>query len=207
MPANEQHERADRDASTRSLGSPAVIFQPQVSPFVANDFRLRGHANAAAPFPRLECVLNVSLTEVVLARKHGFHLFREAKPLGRGTIMIEALSWTHAPTVRAVSSPRKVSTLRCSFCQAELGDNPELTTTDRERYGASTGTFCSPHCRNCVLALAALHPSPLATDDFASKRGVLTDRLLDLWRHGRGPDPGLVLRAAEHASCGLPNPN
>ena len=50
---------------------------------------------------------------------------------------------------------------------------------------------------------AALHPSPLAPDDFASRRGVLTDRLLDLWRHGRGPDPVLVLQAAERASCGL----
>ena len=28
-------------------------------------------------------------------------------------------------------------------------------------------------------------------------------RLLDLWRDGHGPDPGLVLEAARHASCGL----
>ena len=34
---------------------------------------------------------------------------------------------------------------------------------------------------------------------------MLTDHLLDLWRHGRGPDPGLVLLAAEQASSGLSN--
>ena len=33
---------------------------------------------------------------------------------------------------------------------------------------------------------------------------MLTDHLLDLWRRA-GTDPGLVLRAAEQASCGLSN--
>ena len=56
---------------------------------------------------------------------------------------------------------------------------------------------------HCVLALAALHPSPLASSDFISKRALLTDRLLDLWRHGQGPDPTLVLQAARAASSGL----
>lgn len=95
--------------------------------------------------------------------------------------------------------------LRCSFCQVEIGDDLELTTPASGARGArtSTGSFCSTYCRDCVLALAALHPSPLATSDFISKRGLLTDRLLDLWRHGQGPDPALVLRAAEAASCGL----
>jgi hypothetical protein len=131
--------------------------------------------------------------------------FGKAKPLGRGTIVTEALSWMHPPVERAVETPRKVAKLRCSFCQAELGDDVELTMAGKDGHGKSTGSFCSAHCRNCVLALAALHPSPLAPDEFISRRGVLTDRLLDLWRHGRGPDPTLVLRAAERASCGLPN--
>lgn len=128
-----------------------------------------------------------------------------AKPLGRGTIVTEALSWVYPPVERGVETPRRVTALRCSFCRAELGDNVELTIAGRHGHGRSTGSFCSAHCRNCVLALAALHPSPLAPDEFVSRRGVLTDRLLDLWRHGRGPDPELVLRAAERASCGLPN--
>jgi hypothetical protein len=31
----------------------------------------------------------------------------------------------------------------------------------------------------------------------------VTDRLLELWRHGQGPDPALVLQAARAASTGL----
>jgi hypothetical protein len=115
----------------------------------------------------------------------------------------EALSWTHPPVERAVATPPKAPKLRCSFCRAELGDTVELTIGSKESPSRSSGSFCSAHCRNCVLALAALHPSPIAPEEFVSRRGVLTDRLLDLWRHGRGPDPVLVLRAAERASCGL----
>ena len=59
------------------------------------------------------------------------------------------------------------------------------------------------HCRDCVLALAALHPSPLASSDFISRRALVTDRLLHLWRHGQGPDPGIVLRATLSAVAGL----
>jgi len=104
-----------------------------------------------------------------------------------------------------IETPRSVAKLRCSFCRAELGDDPELTIASRDGQSRTTGSFCSARCRNCVLALAALHPSPLALAEFVSRRGVLTDRLLDLWRQGRGPDPELVLRAAERASCGLPD--
>ena len=95
---------------------------------------------------------------------------------------------------------------RCSFCRAELGGSLELTIPGSGKHGShdSTGCFCSAYCRDCVLALAALHPSPLASDAFISQRSLLTDRLLDLWRHGRGPDPGLVLQAAKRAGCGLP---
>jgi hypothetical protein len=117
----------------------------------------------------------------------------------------EVLSSMHPPVERADETPRRVAKLRCSFCRAELGDNVELTIAGKYGQGKSTGSFCSARCRSCVLALAALHPSPLAPDDFVSRRGVLTDRLLDLWRHGRGPDPEVVLRAAERASSGLPN--
>jgi hypothetical protein len=98
-----------------------------------------------------------------------------------------------------------VKQLRCSFCRAELSEGPELSVPASGTRGgrASTSSFCSTHCRNCVLALAALHPSPLAASDFLSKRALLTDRLLDLWRRGEGPDPALVLQAAVGASRGL----
>jgi hypothetical protein len=125
----------------------------------------------------------------------------------------EALSWIHPPREQAAVttagggnvSHRRVEKLRCSFCRADLGESLELTIAGRHGQSKSTGCFCSTHCRNCVLALAALHPSPLAPDEFISTRGLLTDRLLDLWRNGRGPDPLLVLRAAERAGSGLPN--
>ena len=104
------------------------------------------------------------------------------------------------------TSKRSAKPSRCSFCRATLGESLELTIPGSGSHGqrASTGSFCSTHCRTCVLALAALHPSPLASDDFISQRALLTDRLLDLWRQGQGPDPGLVLQAAERASCGFP---
>ena len=101
-------------------------------------------------------------------------------------------------------TPRVVHTY-CSFCRAELGQGLELTIPGsgvRGRNG-TVGLFCSERCRDCVLALAALHPSPLASFEFTSKRALLTDRLLDLWRHGKGPDPSLVLEAARRASSGL----
>lgn len=100
---------------------------------------------------------------------------------------------------------RDAKQLRCSFCQVELGEDVELSTLGSGEHGqrASTSSFCSAYCRDCVLALAALHPSPLASKAFLSRRALLTDRLLDLWRHGQGPEPALVLRAAEAASCGL----
>ena len=101
---------------------------------------------------------------------------------------------------------RRAHASRCSFCRAELGEGITLTISASSKHGqrGSTGCFCSVRCRNCVLALAALHPSSLATADFISTRALLTDRLLDLWRQGRGPDPALVLQAAERASCGFP---
>ena len=92
--------------------------------------------------------------------------------------------------------------MRCSFCQSELREDAPPTPGEPSRR-AQGSIFCSPRCRDCVRALAALHPSPLATPAFIATRGLLTDRLLDLWREGLGPEPAVVLRAAEAASCGL----
>ncbi len=99
-------------------------------------------------------------------------------------------------------APKQV---RCSFCQSEFDEDLELAPllSAAHRRRASDSTFCSTYCRDCVLALAALHPSPLASGDFTSKRALLVDRLLELWRQGQGPDPALVLQAAETASSGL----
>jgi hypothetical protein len=118
---------------------------------------------------------------------------------------------SHTPVLRmnaAVTrneSNRSAKDSRCSFCRAELTERLELSIPGSGTHGqrASTGCFCSMHCRNCVLALAALHPSPLASDDFISARTLLTDGLLELWRQGQGPDPELVLQAANRAGCGL----
>ena len=99
-------------------------------------------------------------------------------------------------------APKQV---RCAFCQSEFDEDLELTPlrSAAHRRHASTSSFCSTYCRDCVLALAALHPSPLASGAFIAKRALLVDRLLDLWRQGKGPDPALVLRAAENAGRGL----
>jgi hypothetical protein len=97
---------------------------------------------------------------------------------------------------------RSAQPLRCSFCQTELGDDL-APPSDGPGRRAPTSSFCSPRCRDCVRALAALHPSPLASHEFIATRGLLTDRLLDLWRQGQGPEPAAVLRAAEAASSGL----
>jgi hypothetical protein len=99
---------------------------------------------------------------------------------------------------------RGAQQLRCSFCQAELVEDIELTAARIGKHDQRTSSsFCSTHCRDCVQALAALHPSPLASHDFIARRTLLTDRLLDLWRRGQGPDPVLVLKAARAASSGL----
>jgi hypothetical protein len=86
-----------------------------------------------------------------------------------------------------------------------LGEDAPLAASTARAHGVSTpaGRFCSTRCRDCVHALAALHPSPLASTDFVSTRLLLTDRLLELWRSGKGPDPSVVLKAALRASCGL----
>jgi hypothetical protein len=117
--------------------------------------------------------------------------------------MAEAL-WSLRSPEPAVRN-RSVKQLRCSFCRAALGEGLELTIPGSGAHGqrSSTSSFCSTYCRNCVLALAALNPSPLASSDFLSTRALLTDRLLELWRRRAGPDPALVLQAAEAASCGL----
>jgi hypothetical protein len=116
----------------------------------------------------------------------------------------------HAPGEKPVeldrdTPPSPVRNGNCSFCQAEIDGNLELTMPASGKRGqrTSASSFCSAYCRDSVMALAALHPSPLASSDFIAKRALLTDRLLDLWRHGQGPEPALVLHAAEAASCGL----
>jgi hypothetical protein len=115
--------------------------------------------------------------------------------------MTPALEALHAPLV----SNRRSNQLCCSFCRAELGEGVALAISVSRAHGLGTPAshFCSTRCRDCVLALAALHPSPLASDDFVATRTLLTDRLLDLWRKGDGPDPAFVLQAARRASCGL----
>ena len=135
---------------------------------------------------------------------------RPHEPLARQAHQVGSPSDSQPVLSKAASSggasTRRAKQPRCSFCRAELGESPKLTIPGSGKNGrrTSTSSFCSTRCRNCVLALAALHPSPLASSDFLAKRALLTDGLLDLWRRGQGPDPALVLEAAKRASCGLP---
>jgi hypothetical protein len=106
---------------------------------------------------------------------------------------------------RGVAIPGKANVLHCSFCQLELRDECiPMSASRRQRRSASR--FCSIRCLNCVLALEALNPSPLASQDFIAGRELLTDRLIDLWRRGQGPDPALVLEAARAVGCGFDTP-
>jgi hypothetical protein len=111
-------------------------------------------------------------------------------------------------TPSSLGRPGKVNRLRCSFCQADLDAETEAGDAAPGKQGPriSASRFCSARCRDCVLALEALNPSPLASYDFILRRGLLTDRLIDLWRSGQGPDPTLVLRAARSSSNGLMKP-
>jgi len=124
---------------------------------------------------------------------------------GSGEQSVELGGTTPSPTTRAA----KANGLRCSFCQALLGSENESMPAGAGAHGQrmSASRFCSTRCRDCVLALEALNPSPLASYDFIARRGLLTDRLIDLWRSGRGPDPALVLRAARASSSGLATPS
>jgi hypothetical protein len=90
----------------------------------------------------------------------------------------------------------------CSFCQTPVVDELALKLPKSERgvWRESAGWFCSTRCLTCVQALAALHPSPLASHEFREARGALTDRLLAVWRTGAGPDPALVLEAARRVA-------
>lgn len=103
---------------------------------------------------------------------------------------------------RGVAIPGKTNVLRCSFCQVELREEC-IPMSARRRHWRSASRFCSTRCLNCVLALEALNPSPLASEDFISGRELLTDRLIELWRRGQGPDPALVLEAARTAGGGF----
>jgi hypothetical protein len=105
-----------------------------------------------------------------------------------------------APHVKATAR----RTFTCNFCRAvvEEGEALRMPTTHNGSH-RDAGCFCSTRCLTCVRALEALHPSPLASYDFRQARNVLTDRLLNLWRDGRGPDPALVLQAAERVSAQL----
>lgn len=130
--------------------------------------------------------------------------------LDEGSSMAETV-WASAPQeavelggATPSSMGRKTNGLCCSFCQAELYEVDAVPRNQGPR--ASSSRFCSARCRDCVLALEALNPSPLASYDFILRRGLITDRLIDLWRSGEGPDPTLVLRAARSASNGLTAP-
>ena len=145
----------------------------------------------------------------------GFAIHLLAINVWRTVSMAEAVSFLRPPGDQAVEFDPDTPTapvrdhdrqqLRCSFCQVGLGEGIGLTTQgfEKQRHRTTSSSFCSTRCRDCVLALAELHPSPLASDDFIARRALLTDRLLDLWRHGQGPDPALVLAAARTASSGL----
>jgi hypothetical protein len=89
--------------------------------------------------------------------------------------------------------------LRCSFCTSEVEDSVAVRIRTPGGHVREVTAFCSSRCRDCVLALGALNPPVFSDAEFLERRTLLTDRLLQLWRNGKGPDPALVLMAAERA--------
>ena len=90
------------------------------------------------------------------------------------------------------------ASLRCSFCKSEVEDGAAVRIRTPGGHVREFTAFCSARCRDCVLALGALNPPVFSNAGFLERRTLLTDRLLQLWRNGKGPDPALVLKAAEH---------
>jgi hypothetical protein len=143
---------------------------------------------------------------------------RKRRPTSRRRVVMAEAVWASDSGEQSVelggatpsppSRAAKVNGLRCSFCQARLDTENESMPAGAGAHGRrmSASRFCSTRCRDCVLALEALNPSPLASYDFITRRALLTDRLIDLWRSGRGPDPTLVLRAARTSNSGLATP-
>ncbi len=154
-------------------------------PFRVRDDHLSGEAS---PLGR-GIIVTEALSSICSPEKHavdaaelGSAQARSARTVAAG-YLIESQSVSHAVRKAAASgsrSNRSAEKSHCSFCRAELGEHLELTIPGSGKHGqrATTGCFCSTRCRTCVLALAALHPSPLASDDFISKCALLTDRLL-----------------------------
>jgi hypothetical protein len=91
------------------------------------------------------------------------------------------------------------ASVRCSFCTLEVGDAAAVRIRTPGGHIREFTAFCSSRCRDCVLALGALNPEVLSNPGFLERRTLLTDRLLQLWRSGEGPDPALVLKAAKRA--------
>jgi hypothetical protein len=89
------------------------------------------------------------------------------------------------------------ASVRCSFCTSEVEDSAAVRIRTPGGHCRELTAFCSFRCRDCVLALGALNPPVLSNARFLDRRTLLTDRLLMLWRNGKGPDPALVLKAAE----------
>ena len=89
--------------------------------------------------------------------------------------------------------------LRCSFCKSVVDDSAAVRIRTPGGHIRELTAFCSSRCRDCVLALGALNPPVFSSVGFLERRTLLTDRLLQLWRNGKGPDPALVLEAAERA--------
>jgi hypothetical protein len=92
---------------------------------------------------------------------------------------------------------------RCSICRAEI-EGEGLTYRGTGEPGhppRDVGLYCRPRCLDAAQALAALAElHALAPRRIVEQRGQIADGLLVLWRRRIGPDPRLVVAAAERAT-------
>jgi hypothetical protein len=92
---------------------------------------------------------------------------------------------------------------RCSICRAEIAEGGlTFTDTNARAPRIEIGLYCRERCRDAARAAMEIRNARLGVSPEARRqRDEIADALLDLWRHGLGPDPADVLFAAEYANA------
>jgi len=101
-------------------------------------------------------------------------------------------------------SRRPTTTGRCSICRSGV-EGAGLTYRAPSlpgRPGRDVGVYCGERCRDAARALGVLtEPPPFMPRPIIERRNEIADGLLALWRRRAGPDPLLVIAAAERVNA------
>jgi hypothetical protein len=90
---------------------------------------------------------------------------------------------------------------RCSICRAAIEGEGLCLSSPFGGGKHAHGLYCSERCRNAARALAAIGVTAVGMSSAVLRqREKVAEGLLTLWRRGAGPEPSLVLLAAEQAA-------